>query len=161
WPEAVANSSSLTWPTSGAVLDGFPETMEPRDVVALLSCVGFSSPPCWLRPFAVLSTGQQFRATLARLLAEALNERHGMPHDAGVTAGGLVATSVAPRVPSQPVVIDEFTSVVDRTVAQVGSHALAKAVRQHGLRFVAVTCHEDVADWLQPDWEYRPAEQRF
>jgi hypothetical protein len=24
-----------------------------------------------------------------------------------------------------------------------------------------VTCHEDVEDWLQPDWTYRPAEQRF
>src|SRR5262249_19544220 len=29
------------------------------------------------------------------------------------------------------------------------------------LRFVAVTCHDDVLDWLQPDWVYRPAEGRF
>jgi GNAT superfamily N-acetyltransferase len=105
-----------------------------------LSAVGFSSPPAWLRPFGVLSTGQQFRVALARLLADAL---------------------VQPQEQRTPIVLDEFTSVVDRTVAQVGSAALAKAVRGQGLQFVGVTCHDDVLDWLQPDWTYRPAENRF
>ena len=52
------------------------------------------------------------------------------------------------------VVFDEFTSVVDRNVARVGSAAVAKAIRQRlaPCRFVAVTCHYDVAEWLQPDW---------
>src|SRR5262249_5680702 len=50
---------------------------------------------------------------------------------------------------------------VDRTVARVGSAALARSVRGHGLRFVAITCHEDVIDWLQPDWVFRPAEGAF
>jgi GNAT superfamily N-acetyltransferase len=51
--------------------------------------------------------------------------------------------------------------VVDRTVAQVGSAAVAKAVRSRGLQFIAVTCHEDVEPWLNPDWVYRPAERTF
>lgn len=46
-------------------------------------------------------------------------------------------------------------------MAQVGSHALQKAVREWGLRFIAVTCHEDVEPWLNPDWVYRPAEGKF
>ena len=121
------------WPKGQSVLDAFPAGMAIKDVVALLSSVGFSSPPSWLRPFHVLSTGEQFRVGLARLLAH------------------------APDL----AVMDEYTSVVDRTVAQVGSAALAKAVRQRGLRFVAVTCHEDVEAWLNPDWVYRPAERRF
>ncbi len=50
---------------------------------------------------------------------------------------------------------------MDRTVAQVGSAALARTVRARRQRFVAVTCHEDVEEWLQPDWVYRPAEDRF
>ena len=52
------------------------------------------------------------------------------------------------------VVFDEFTSVVDRNVAQVGSAAVAKSIRggQLRCRFVAVTCHYDVAEWLAPDW---------
>src|SRR5438128_5339062 len=119
----------------GSVVDAFPQTMPIKEIVALLSAVGFSSPPAWLRPFHVLSTGQKFRVTLALLLATAPLDR--------------------------PVVFDEFTSVVDRTVAQIGSAALAKTVRQREQQFVAVTCHEDVEAWLQPDWVYRPAENLF
>src|SRR5205085_12464580 len=104
-----------------------------KAVTGLLCSVGFSSPPAWLRPFHCLSTGQQFRTRLALLLAH------------------------HPTL----VVFDEFTSVVDRTVARIGSAALAKTVRKRGQQFVAVTCHEDVEPWLNPDWVYRPAEQRF
>ena len=43
----------------------------------------------------------------------------------------------------------------------IGSAALAKTVRLHHKRFVAVTCHEDVEEWLQPDWTYRPATNTF
>jgi GNAT superfamily N-acetyltransferase len=121
------------WPEGRSLLDAFPSALPIKEVVALLSAVGFSSPPAWLRPFAVLSTGQQVRVRLARLLAE------------------------APAL----AVMDEYSSVVDRTVAQVGSAALARAVRQRRQQFVAVTCHEDVEDWLQPDWAYRPAEDTF
>ena len=99
----------------------------------LLSSVGFASPPAWLRPFRVLSTGQQFRVTLARLLAE------------------------QPELD----VFDEYTSVVDRTVAQIGSYALARTVRQRGQKFIALTCHEDVEPWLNPDWVYRPESNTF
>ena len=50
-------------------------------------------------------------------------------------------------------VMDEFTSVVDRTVAKVGSAAIAKAVRgRPGRKFVAISCHNDIRDWLEPDW---------
>jgi GNAT superfamily N-acetyltransferase len=121
------------WPSEQSLLDGFPEALSVKDIVALLSSVGFSSPPAWLRPFRVLSTGEQFRATLARLLA------------------------YAPDL----AVMDEYTSVVDRTVAQVGSAALARTVRSRSQRFLAVTCHEDVEAWLQPDWVYRPAANLF
>ena len=131
WPGHVHRD--FPWPRDASLLDGFPATMPVKDLAALLSAVGFSSPPAWLRPFFVLSTGQQFRVTLARLLAE------------------------SPEL----AVMDEYSSVVDRTVAQIGSAALAKVVRQRGQRFIAATCHDDVEEWLQPDWVYRPAENVF
>src|SRR5438874_4537158 len=126
WPFQLAYEPA--WPGDRAIVDAFPETLPIKEIVALLSSVGFSSPPAWLRPFPVLSTGQQFRARLALLLA----------------------------THRELVVMDEFTSTVDRTVAQIGSHALAKTVRQRGQKFIAVTCHEDVEAWLNPDWVYRP-----
>lgn len=112
------------WPKKNAIVDAFPKSLGIKDITGLLSSVGFSSPPHWLKPFGVLSNGEQFRATIARALAE------------------------------QPecVCIDEFTSVVDRQIAKVASAAVAKSVRARNQRFVAVSCHYDVEDWLQPDW---------
>lgn len=123
----VRNETSFGWPAERSVVDAFPPALPIRQIVELLSSVGFSSPPAWLRPFGRLSTGERFRVALARMLAEDL----------------------------PLIVCDEFTSVVDRTVAQIGSAAVARAVRRLGKKFVAVTCHDDVEDWLQPDWIYR------
>jgi ABC-type molybdenum transport system ATPase subunit/photorepair protein PhrA len=117
----------------GSIIDYFPSSMKITDIGEILSSVGFSSPPFWLRPFGVLSTGQKMRVNVARLLAQ------NMPM----------------------AVMDEFTSVVDRTVAQIGSNAIAKCVRRRKQKFIAVTCHYDVADWLQPDWIYQPETNQF
>src|SRR5262249_1609169 len=78
WPAEYARPESLAWPDGRAVIDTFPASLSINDVTTLLSAVGFSSPPAWLRPFAVLSTGQRFRATLARLLAEAVAGERGL-----------------------------------------------------------------------------------
>lgn len=133
------------WDRDRAVVDSFPTELSVHDVTQLLTSVGFGTVPAWLRPFHVLSTGEQFRVTLARAIAEA------------EVAAAAAETSDDPddALPHPAFVIDEFTSVVDRQVAKVGSFAVAKAVRKRGLSFVAVTCHYDVIDWLDPDWVYR------
>lgn len=121
------------WPMDKSIVDGFPADMSIKDIVALLSSVGFSSPPSWVRPFRVLSNGEQFRVMIARTLAE------------------------KPAL----AVVDEFTSVVDRTVAQIGSAAIAKTVRRRNQKFIAVSCHYDILDWLEPDWVYEPHTDNF
>lgn len=125
--------SGYSWPHDKSILDGFPDAMGIREITGLLSSVGFSSPPSWMRPFHVLSNGEQFRVTIARALAE------------------------------QPelAVIDEFTSVVDRTVAKVGSAAVSKAVRRSGRKLIALSCHYDIIDWLDPDWTFDPSTGEF
>src|SRR6188508_763850 len=55
---------SFNWPADRSVIDAFPASMSIKEIVALLNSVGFSSPPSWMRPFTVLSTGEQFRATV-------------------------------------------------------------------------------------------------
>ena len=122
------------WPADRAVVDCFGD-LPVRNVVELFTAVGFGSPPSWVKPYQVLSCGERFRCDLARALAK------GFQHAGGADGQPLV-------------VYDEFTSVVDRTVAKVCSAAIAKGVRREHLpcRFVAVTCHYDVAEWLEPDW---------
>ena len=124
--------SGFTWGET-SLLDDFPATCVAQDITLTLSQVGFSSPPSWLLPYAVLSNGQKFRVELARCLLE------------------------YPDL----IVFDEFTSVVDRQVAQIGAHAFQKAIRKTNKQFVAVTCHYDVEPWLQPDWVYDVSNNEF
>jgi GNAT superfamily N-acetyltransferase len=168
WPKQMAYEPA--WPHDRAVVDGFPEGMPVKEIVGLLSSVGFSSPPAWLRPYHVLSTGQQFRVKLARLLAEARRieewrmknvETSTGSHGGSTNLATLSSFSILHSSFSPPVVFDEFTSTVDRIVARIGSHAVAKTVRARGQQFVAITCHEDVEEWLNPDWVYRAATQVF
>ena len=50
---------------------------------------------------------------------------------------------------------DEFTSVVDRTVAKSCSNALQREIRREKLTGVVfATCHYDIVEWLQPDWVF-------
>jgi ABC-type lipoprotein export system ATPase subunit/GNAT superfamily N-acetyltransferase len=118
----------LEWDGKKAIVDSFPEGMSIKDIEKYLTSVGFNTIPSWLRPYHVLSNGEKFRATMARALAE---------------TEGLV-------------VMDEFTSVIDRNVAKVASHAVQKMVRRSDRQFIAVGCHYDIIDWLQPDWIYEP-----
>jgi len=124
----LLQTEKMVWDNKSAVIDNFPKKLAIRDITEMLSSVGFSSPPAWLRPFEHLSNGEKFRVTMARVLAE--------------------SKDIA--------VVDEFTSVIDRTVAQIGSAAIAKTVRARKQKFVAVACHYDIEEWLQPDWIYQP-----
>ena len=44
------------------IIEQFPDDMEYQDCVNLLTGVGLTSVPCWIRPVATLSNGQKARA---------------------------------------------------------------------------------------------------
>lgn len=112
--------------SGNSIVDDFGDEVSAKEITEVLSKVGFASPPDWLKPFSVLSNGQKMRAELARLILTA----------------------------DKPFIYDEFTSVVDRQVAQIGSAAIQKFIRKQGKQFVAVSCHYDIESWLEPDWVY-------
>lgn len=111
---------------NNSILDDFPENLKLDEICECLSCVGFSSPPSWLKPYHVLSNGEKMRVELARAI---LDNR-------------------------DIILFDEYTSVIDRQVAQIGSLATQKIIRKLNKKFVAVTCHYDVIEWLNPDWTF-------
>lgn len=150
------------WPEDRAVVDCFGERPI-REITRLLTAVGFGSPPSWIKPYAVLSGGERFRCDLARALAEV---ESGELRVASGENDSLTVhhSSLSPHLSPLPIVaFDEFTSVVDRTVAKVASAAIARAIRRGTIacRFVAVTCHYDVAEWLEPDWVIDMATSQF
>jgi ABC-type ATPase with predicted acetyltransferase domain len=111
---------------AATILDDMPSGASVQQIAQTFTAVGFASVPSWLKPYSVLSMGERMRVELA----------HAMLSSA------------------DPIVFDEFTSVVNREVAKTGSHAIQKAVRKANRKFVAVCCHRDVLDWLSPDWVY-------
>lgn len=119
--------------TSQSILDDMPKECTVNEICTALTSVGFSSPPSWLKPYSVLSNGEKMRCDIARAMLE----------NKGVF------------------VFDEFTSVVDRNVAQISSLAIQKAIRRKNKQFIAVTCHYDVQDWLMPDWVFNTDTMKF
>jgi hypothetical protein len=146
------------WPTHRAVIDCFGDHLPIKQITRTLTAVGFSTPPAWLRPYQCLSTGEQFRCELATALLGARDAGTRRREDAEKEGSRSVPVPASPclRVPASPttIVVDEFTSVIDRTVAKTCSCALSKALRNQVIhkRFVAVTCHDDIIPWLCPDW---------
>lgn len=116
---ALGKSDFPEWDDDKAVCSHFTSSEE---AIKFLGGVGLNSIPTWMKPYRVLSTGEKFRADMARMIK----------NDAR---------------------IDEFTSVVDRTVAKSCCVAINRLIHKDQLlRVVFATCHYDIIDWLQPDW---------
>lgn len=118
---------------NNAIIDDMPKNKSVEEITKVFNSVGFSSPPSWIKPYQVLSNGQKMRVDLANAI---LSE-------------------------NELIVFDEFTSVVDRNVAKISSFAMQKSIRNTDKKFIAVTCHFDVEDWLLPDWVFNTNDMTF
>lgn len=108
-----------SWDPNKAIVSHFGT---PDEALNKLAAVGLNTIPSWHKPYHVLSTGEQFRADLARKIQTGA-------------------------------VIDEFTSVVDRNVAKAASVAISRYIKNNDIKGVVLaTCHQDIVDWLEPDW---------
>lgn len=117
--------------TSKSVIDDMPGK-NVEEIEKMFYTVGFGSVPSWLKPYGVLSNGEKMRVDLARKM-----------------------------LASDFVVFDEFTSVVDRQVAKAMSIAISKAIKKYPEKqFVAIGCHFDVVEFLQPDWLFNTDEMQ-
>ena len=115
------------WDNTKPIVEDINPVGDFDSVTGSLANVGLGDVPSWLRPFKDLSNGQQFRAGLARAISDGDDE----------------------------IIIDEFTSVVDRQIAKIGAMAFGKGWRRNkGKKVVLLACHYDIIEWLQPDWVF-------
>lgn len=119
--------------THKSVIDDMPSDCSFDEISKMFYSVGFSSVPSWMKPYNVLSNGEKMRVDLAYLLLKNMD----------IT------------------VFDEFTSVVDRRVAETSSIAVNKVIRRLDRKFIAVSCHYDIIDWLNPDWIFNTNTMTF
>lgn len=111
--------------SSKSVIDDMPSDCSIREISKMFYAVGFGSTPSWLKPYSVLSNGEKMRVDLANAMLK-----------------------------TEFCIFDEFTSVVDRNVAHTMCLATNKAIKKTNKKFVAVSCHYDILNWLQPDWYF-------
>jgi len=116
-----------TFDNSKALISNF-DFLPPQEATRLLSSMGLSSVPTWLRPYDKLSNGEQYRARLSYLVGKS----------------------------NDIILIDEYTSVVDRDVAKAMSFALQKYIRKTNKKIIVASCHYDILEWLMPDWTCSP-----
>ena len=102
--------------------------MTPQEASSILCAMGLASVPTWIRPYSSLSNGEKYRAEVAKRISSEIG-------------GGII-------------LVDEYTSVVDRNVAKSMSNALQKYIRREKKQIILATCHYDILEWLQPDWIY-------
>ena len=126
WPDVGIYNGDEGWHDDKPIIEDIAAEGDFDAVTGALSAVGLGDVPAWLRPYHALSNGEKFRAGLARVIAEG----------------------------RQRVVIDEFTSVVDRQIAKIGAAAFSKSWKRGNGQAILLSCHYDILDWLEPDWVF-------
>ena len=126
WPDIGIYNGGEGWHDDKPIIEDIAADGDFGAVTGALSAVGLGDVPAWLRPYHALSNGEKFRAGLARVIAEG----------------------------RQRVVIDEFTSVVDRQIAKIGAAAFSKSWKRGNGQAILLSCHYDILDWLEPDWVF-------
>jgi energy-coupling factor transporter ATP-binding protein EcfA2 len=115
------------------IINQFPDNYKYEDCANLLNGIGLTSVPCWIRPVYTLSNGQKARAEAALLMT----------------------------LENKIICIDEWTSVVDRTVAKAMSFCVQKFARKLNKKIILLSCHKDIIEWVNPDWLIECNKQEF
>jgi ABC-type lipoprotein export system ATPase subunit len=122
-----------TYDMSKCVCSQFPQLTE-EEVCDLLLGVGLASIPTWLRFPNQLSNGERARLDICWLMA---NAKEG-----------------------ETILIDEFTSVLNRSAAQSAAYALQRYARKQNIKIIVATPHFDLFSFMSPDWCFNLNKQK-
>lgn len=115
------------------IINQLPKHFTYDECASMLNGIGLNSVPCWIRPVKTLSNGQRARAEAVLLMCQE----------------------------QEIIFIDEWTSVVDRTVAKAMSVCISKFAKKYNKKIVLLSCHYDILEWLSPDWLIDCNKQQF
>jgi len=93
-----------------------------EQAISFLNSVGLSEAFIYFKSFRQLSEGQKYRFYLAKLL----------------------------ELRNRVIVVDEFTSLLDRITANIVAYNYAKALRRYHKRLIVATSHNDLTHSLNP-----------
>lgn len=118
---SFGKEETVVWDNTQAIVSQFEDS---DTAIERLQATGLNSIPAWCSPFGVLSTGEQFRANIARR---------------------LVSNTVFDEFTS---VVDR--NVAKALCCALSRYVQKKEL--HGIVFAS--CHYDIISWLRPDWYF-------
>jgi ABC-type ATPase with predicted acetyltransferase domain len=119
----------------------------------LLKNFGTEEQPTWDPNKSIISHFESPAEGIERLSSVGFNSIPSWYKPYHVLSNGEKFRADLARKLKSNAVIDEYTSVVDRTVAKAASMALSRYVKNHDIQNVVLcTCHHDIVEWLEPDW---------
>ena len=120
--------------TSPSIVDQVAPDRPLAEAISILTACGLGEPRLWLRRFADLSDGEQFRVRLAMAVSAAMEAQ------------------ASARSRHSPVLIaDEFCAILHRRLACAMAFNLRKLISSSGLSLIVATTHDDLQADLQPD----------
>lgn len=119
----------------------------------LLKDFGVEENPIWETNKSILSHFESPEDGINKLSSVGLNSVPSWYKPYHVLSNGEKFRADLARKIKSNVVIDEYTSVVDRNVAKAASVSLSRFIKNNDIHNVVLsTCHRDILDWLEPDW---------
>lgn len=116
-----------------SVIDNMNKNKKISEITKIFGLVGFNTVKSWLKPYHVLSNGEKMRVDLARALLS----------------------------DNKIIVFDEYTSVVDRTVAKTMTLAISKLKEKLDKQIILVSVHDDILEYLDYDWSFNTNNYSF
>ena len=119
----------------------------------LLKEFGNESQINWLTNSAIVSHFSSSDDAINRLIGVGLNSIPSWFKPYNILSNGEKFRANLARQLKSNIVIDEFTSVIDRNVAKSVCASIKKFVDNNNInQLVFASCHYDIIEWLRPCW---------
>jgi len=109
----------------------------------------------WLKNKAIVSHFETPEEAIEKLFACGLASVPTLCKPFHVLSNGEKYRAIVARKLGTGMILDEFTSEVNRETAKSLSVSLSKYIRSKEITGVVLSsCHKDIVEWIEPDWVF-------